>query len=80
MSGAGAGGVPEGGWNWQFLPALYGGLLVGFIATIAILVFVFRRAMPLHLRVLWVLFIPASFVFAVSTVIHFVLIQFGYFQ
>lgn len=73
-SGAALGGVEEGGWNWQFLPAIYYGWLFGFLTTIGIAVFVLRGSMPLHLKFLWITFIPSTAAFLLSAAIHWVLL------
>ncbi len=74
FSGAAVGGVKEGGWNWQFLPALYYGWLCGLLFTIGIVIFVSSRRMPYHLKVLWILFIPSPVIFAMSAIIHWLLL------
>lgn len=41
--GAKIGGVKEGGWNWQFMPAMFGGWVVGFLGSISCISYLLHK-------------------------------------
>lgn len=66
LVGAQAGGLREGGWNWQFLPPLFYGWLGGFIVSLICLAVAASRTTDYFLRLTITFLTPLVLTFGIS--------------
>lgn len=70
-AGAGVGGLEEGGWNWQFLPAIFLGWVFGFLLTLGLSFYVFTRSISWPLQFGLLLLAAPIVTFSLSTGYYF---------